>query len=32
MNNRCLEGDESFALEYQEQHMNPALMPPQPQH
>ena len=32
MNNRCLEGDESFALEYQEQHMNPALMPPQQQH
>lgn len=27
MNNRCLEGDESFALEYQEQHMNPTGTP-----
>ena len=32
MNNSSLEGDESFALDYQEQPMNPALMPPQQQH
>lgn len=30
MNNRCLEGDEAFALEYQEQHSGPT--PPTPVH